>query len=126
MSFLFLPTEKQLRPVSYLKQYPQEKKHASKLDKPAHVTDSNKDWKCLQKWNKIKIAIITIFVLLTFLPIATLIFGVLNIGDCPIEIWVPVWMTIFGAFALLTFGVLILIVRIQVFHHTTDIFIRRA
>jgi hypothetical protein len=56
-----------------------------------------------------------VLALLTFLPIATLIFGQIHKNDCPIQTSIPQWMTIFGAVGLGTFGVLIFIVRIEFF-----------
>jgi hypothetical protein len=75
----------------------------------------SEDETCRQKRNKQAKITTVVLALLTFLPVATLIFGQIHKNDCPIQTWIPQWMTIFGAVGLGTFGVLIFIVRIEFF-----------
>ena len=67
---------------------------------------------CFETRNNRTIIYTVIGVLLTFLPIATLIVGQIHKNDCPIETRIPQWMTIFGAVNLAVLGVLIFMVRI--------------
>jgi hypothetical protein len=66
---------------------------------------------CRKRWNKKSIAVTVILGLLTILPIAVLIMGQLYKNDCPIQTWIPQWMTILGAVSLATFCALFFIVR---------------
>jgi hypothetical protein len=50
--------------------------------------------------------------MLTFVPFAALVVGQLYRNDCPIQTWIPQWMTIFGAVGSAVFSFLIIIVRI--------------
>jgi hypothetical protein len=64
-----------------------------------------------RKWDKKKIAIIIVLIVLTFFPIVALIFGQVYKNDCPIQTWIPQWLTIFGAVGLAGFAVLTFIVN---------------
>ncbi len=74
--------------------------------------DKGKYTTCREKWDVMAIIIIVVLVSLTFLPIGTLVVGQVHKNNCPIQTWIPEWMTIFGAVGLAAFGVLIIIVRL--------------
>jgi hypothetical protein len=82
---------------------------------PSDSKSKSEDETCRQKRNKQAKITTVVLALLTFLPIATLIVGQIHKNDCPIQTWIPQWMTIFGAVGLATFGVLIFIVTIEFF-----------
>ncbi|CAF0981092.1 unnamed protein product [Adineta steineri] len=62
--------------------------------------------------SKKRIALLILLVIATILPISALIFGQIYKNDCPIQPWIPRWMTIFGAVGLATFGLLFIIVTL--------------
>ncbi|CAF3663082.1 unnamed protein product [Adineta steineri] len=62
--------------------------------------------------SKKRIALLILLVIATILPISALIFGQIYKNDCPIQPWIPRWMTIFGAVGLATFGLLFIILLI--------------
>jgi hypothetical protein len=56
-------------------------------------------------------AAVGIFFLLVAIPIAALIMGQIHQNDCPIQPWIPKWMTIFGAVTLTSFCIILFAVR---------------
>lgn len=95
-------TESNFQPVYDSKQAAQ-----TQVPVPAFQDKDNMYW---QRWNKALIPLIIVLILLTVLPVATLIVGHLHKNDCPIQTWIPKWMIGFGAAGLATFGVVIFIV----------------
>ncbi|CAF0935743.1 unnamed protein product [Adineta steineri] len=65
-----------------------------------------------ESMSKKRIALLILLVVATILPISALIFGQIYKNDCPIQPWIPRWMTIFGAVGLATFGLLFIILLI--------------
>ncbi|CAF0831576.1 unnamed protein product [Adineta ricciae] len=53
------------------------------------------------------IVFLVLFIIVNLLPIALLIVGQIHKYDCPVEPWIPQWMTIFGAVSIGSFSVML-------------------
>ncbi|UJR11765.1 hypothetical protein I4U23_015946 [Adineta vaga] len=71
--------------------------------------------------SKKKIALFIMLAIATFLPLTTLIIGQIYKNDCPIQPWIPRWMTVFGAVGLSTFPLIFIIMFITFKRCSDDI-----
>lgn len=58
-----------------------------------------------------QVCVLIMILIATFIPIAALVVGQIYKSDCPIQPWIPQWMTVFGAVGIAVFGVIFTVVR---------------
>lgn len=58
----------------------------------------------------VKLGGIGVLIFLMIIPLAALIVGQVYKKECPIEPWVSLWMTVFGAVGVGSFGLMIIVV----------------
>ncbi|UJR34736.1 hypothetical protein I4U23_027514 [Adineta vaga] len=75
--------------------------------------------------SKKRIALLITSIIAIILPMSTLIFGQIYKNDCPIQSWIPRWMTIFGAVGLATFSLIFIIMLITFKKYSDNIKIGR-
>ncbi|CAF1035856.1 unnamed protein product [Adineta ricciae] len=51
-----------------------------------------------------QVSVLIMILIATFLPVAALVVGQIYKSDCPIQPWIPQWMTVFGAVGIGVFG----------------------